>query len=107
MERNLTEAATYHLTRPPVTDNELYDLIYTLWGVKIPRTQVCPEHSTPFAALAEAYFGRTPVSVWWASRGFGGKSRTLAYLTLTEAVTYGLEANLLGGSLNQSQNILE
>src|SRR5690349_11338364 len=96
---------TFKITRPPRTDDELYHLIQILWGVTIPRTRVCPEHSTPFAALAEAYFARAPVSVWVGSRGMGGKSRTLAYLALTEAVLLGAEINLLGGSMEQSQNI--
>jgi hypothetical protein len=96
---------TFQLTRPPQNDDELYHLIQILWGITIPRTQVCPEHSTPFAALAEAFFARAPVSVWVGSRGMGGKSRTLAYLALTEAVLLGAEINLLGGSLEQSQNI--
>lgn len=96
---------TFQLVRPPRTDDELYHLIQILWGVTIPRTRVCPEHSTPFAALSEAFFGRAPVSVWVGSRGLGGKSRTLAYLSLTEAVLLGAEISLLGGSLEQSQNI--
>jgi hypothetical protein len=96
---------TLAIKRPPRTDDELYELIKILWGVTIPRTPVCPEHSTPFAALAEAYFARAPVSVWVGSRGMGGKSRTLAYLALTEAVLLGAEINLLGGSLEQSTNI--
>jgi hypothetical protein len=37
----------------------------------------------------------------------GGKSRTLAYLTLTEAVIWGAEVNILGGSGAQSVNIHE
>jgi hypothetical protein len=98
---------SFVLTRPPATDDELYWVIYALWGVKIPREPVCPNHSTPFAAFAEAYFARAPVSVWKASRGMGGKSRTLAYLTLTEAVLLGAEVNILGGSGAQSINIHE
>ena len=95
------------LTRAPQTDNELYHLVQALWGVTIPRTQVCPEHQSPFDAFADAFFGRSPVSVWKGSRGFGGKSRTLAYLVLTEAVVLGAEVNLLGGSGAQSVNIHE
>jgi hypothetical protein len=98
---------SFVLSRPPQTDTELYWLVWALWGVKIPREQVCPNHSTPFAAFAEAYFARSPVSVWKASRGMGGKSRTLAYLVLTEAVTLGAEVNILGGSGAQSINIHE
>jgi hypothetical protein len=98
---------SFVLSRPPATDEELYWTVYSLWGVKIPRTPVCPNHSTPFAAFAEAYFARTPLSIWKASRGMGGKSRTLAYLTLTEGVLLGAEANILGGSGAQSINIHE
>jgi hypothetical protein len=98
---------SFVLTRLPQTDEELYWAVWALWGVKIPRTQVCLNHSTPFDAFAEAYFARSPLSIWKASRGMGGKSRTLAYLTLTEAVLLGAEANILGGSGAQSINIHE
>lgn len=96
-----------YLGRAPRDDDELYELVHLLWGVYIPRHAVCPDHVSPFEAFADAYFARSPVAVWKASRGFGGKSRTLAYLTLTEAVTLGAEINLLGGSGAQSQNIHE
>lgn len=98
---------SFVLTRTPQTDDELYWTVYALWGVKIPRTQVCPNHSSPFEAFSEAYFARTPLSIWKASRGMGGKSRTLAYLVLTEAVLLGAETNILGGSGAQSINIHE
>jgi hypothetical protein len=98
---------SFVLTRPPQNDNELYWAVYAFWGVKIPRTPVCPNHSTPFQAFADAYFARSPMSIWKASRGMGGKSRTLAYLTLTEAVLLGAEVNILGGSGAQSINIHE
>lgn len=98
---------SFVLSRTPQTDEELYWAVWALWGVKIPREQVCPNHSTPFEAFAEAYFARTPASIWKASRGMGGKSRTLAYLTLTEAVLLGAEVNILGGSGAQSLNIHE
>lgn len=95
------------LSRPPQTDDELYELVKTLWGVTIPRERACEEHTTPFQAFADAYFARYPVTVWKGSRGFGGKSRTLAYLTLTEATILGAEVNLLGASLEQSNNVHE
>ena len=95
------------LTRLPQTDEELYWTVYALWGIKIPREPVCPNHSTPFAAFAEAYFARAPLTIWKASRGMGGKSRTLSYLVLTEAVLLGAEVNILGGSGAQSLNIHE
>lgn len=98
---------SFVLSRTPQTDEELYWAVWALWGVKIPRERVCLNHSTPFEAFAEAYFARTPLSIWKASRGMGGKSRTLAFLTLTEAVLLGAEVNILGGSGAQSLNIHE
>jgi hypothetical protein len=97
--------ANFLLERPPVDDNELYELVRTIWGVTIPRTRVCAGHVSPFEAFADAFFARSPVTVWKASRGFGGKSRTLAYLTLTEAFVLGANVSLLGGSLEQSKNV--
>lgn len=91
--------------RPPQDDDELWWYIYGLFGVKVPRTQHCKDHTTPFQALADAYFARYPVTVWKASRGYGGKSYTLALLALLEAVTLGAETNVLGGSAAQSLNV--
>lgn len=99
--------ATIQLTRPPQTDDELYWLVGALWGVLIPRHKVCPDHVAPFTAFADAFFARSPVAVWKASRGFGGKSRALANLVLTEAAVLGAQANILGGSGGQSANVYE
>ena len=93
--------------RPPQTDDELHALVETLWGVRIPRIAVCKGHSAPFDAFAEAYFGRTPVSVWKGSRGLAGKSMTLATLCATEAVCLGAHITILGGSSAQSQRVHE
>ena len=98
---------SFVLSRLPETNDELYWTVYALWGVKIPSKQVCPNHCSPFDAFADAYFARTPLAIWKASRGMGGKSRTLAFLTLTEAVLLGAEVNILGGSGAQSINIHE
>jgi hypothetical protein len=94
--------------RPVITtDEELFAFVEHTWGIHIPDVQVCENHSTPARAFAEAYFARAPMSVWMASRGFGGKSHLLALLTLTEAVTLPANANILGGSGIQSQRVLE
>lgn len=79
----------------------------TIWGVAIPRTVVCPGHSSPFDAFADAYFARHPVSMWLASRGFGGKTQMLAVLTLTEGALLGAQATILGGSGAQSLRVHE
>lgn len=90
---------------PPCTEAELRHFVKMAWGVKIPDVQVCPNHTTPWQAFADAYFARHRVTVWKASRGFGGKSFLLALLGLTEAVTLKADVNILGGSGEQSENV--
>lgn len=99
--------ATISLTRGPKNDDELYWLVQALWGHRIPRHKVCPEHDAPFDAFAHAYFARDPQILIHGSRGLAGKSRLLSILGLTEAVVLGADVNLLGGSLAQSTNIHE
>lgn len=94
------------LKRGPKTDDELWEFIYTFWNIKLSRTAVCADHQAPFDAFADAFFGRHPVSVWKASRGFGGKSTMLGCLALTEG-TMGAEVTVLGGSAAQSLRIKE
>ena len=92
----------------PITDEAaLREFVRLAWGVSIPDVQVCEEHSTPWRAFCEAYFAETPVSVWLASRGFGGKSFLLALLGLTEAVTLKADVRILGGSGEQAQRVHE
>ena len=91
---------------PITTEKDLAAFVLGAWGVTIPDVQVCPNHSTPWRAFADAYFGKSTVSVWKASRGFGGKSYLLALLGLTEAVTLKADVVILGGSGKQSDNVL-
>jgi hypothetical protein len=93
------------LERPPKNEEELWYLTQALWGHKIPRTKVCPDHDAPFDAFATAYFAREPQILIHGSRGLAGKSRTLSILGLTKAAVLGADVNILGGSLNQSNNI--
>lgn len=95
----------YFMNRLPQDDDELWWYIYGVFGIKVPRTQVCDDHTTPFKALADAYFARYPVAVWKASRGYGGKSYTLALLAALEALNLAAETNVLGGSAAQSLNV--
>lgn len=46
------------------------------------------------------------MSVWKASRGFGGKSFMLAALALTEAMLLGAEVNVIGGSADQAEAVV-
>jgi hypothetical protein len=103
---------TLQLTQPNAigtrisTDAELLAFVRDTWDIRLPDVQVCANHSTPARAFCDAYFARSPVSVWMASRGFGGKSMLLSLLSLTEAVTLKADVNILGGSGEQSQRVL-
>lgn len=91
------------------TDEDLDAFLLTFFGVVLPSRCICEHrgHRTPHEAFHDAYFGRCPVAVWKASRGFGGKSFTLALLAMTEAITLKADVNVLGGSGEQSKRILD
>ncbi|MCE7937058.1 MAG: hypothetical protein DYG90_00360 [Chloroflexi bacterium CFX6] len=93
-------------SRRPQTDDELHAWVARYLSVTIPRRACCDGHRAPFDAFADAYFARHPMTVWKASRGFGGKSMMLAVLALTEAATLGAEVRVLGGSADQSENVV-
>jgi hypothetical protein len=98
----------FALDRLPEDDEELYWLVQALWGVVIPRNNVCPDHIAPFEVFADAYFNRgQSITLWHGSRGLSGKSFMLSILGLTKAFLLGTDVNLLGGSLAQSTNIHE
>jgi len=100
-------ATQIHLDRPPLTKDELWNLVFAMWGIAIPRVQVCPDHVSPFDAFAEGYFGNQDnYALWYGARGTG-KSLMLAILALTKAVTLDINVTLLGGSMAQSQNVHE
>jgi hypothetical protein len=100
-------AETHLEIRRPETDDELRALVLALWGVRIPDVQVCPNHTTPWRAFSDAFFARSPVTVWKASRGFGGKTFLLAVLGLTEAALLRADVNVLGGSGEQAARVHE
>lgn len=96
--------------RAPLNKEELRWQLRMLFGVDFPTVAQCPGHTAPFDALAEAYFARelgnmdgrvVTNSIWIASRGYGGKTHLLAYLTLMELLAL-YEVVLLGGSGEQS-----
>ena len=93
------------LTRPPTTDDELWEVVRVLWGIQIPRLSICENHCSPFEAFSHAFFSRDPgYSVWYGSRG-SGKSLQLALLALTKALVLDCDVTLLGGSMEQSVNV--
>ena len=93
------------LPRNPRNDDELWWLIKAMFGIELPRVSVCPDHVSPFEAVAHAFFGREPnFAVWYASRG-SGKSLALAVLGLVKAFVYDIDVTILGGSMTQSLNV--
>lgn len=100
-------ATSIILRRPPQNDDELWWAVATLFGVEMPRVRVCPGHRSPFEAFADSFFARYPVTVWKASRGFGGKSQTLATLAMAESTLLRAGVTVLGGSSFQSLRVHE
>lgn len=105
--QQLLQRANAGEIKRPKTDDELHAVVLEYCGLDIPRKQVCPGHSSPFQAFADAYFARFPITVWKASRGFGGKSVLLAILGYIEIITLDTWVNLLGGSGEQSKRVHE
>lgn len=101
------KAMSLILGRLPQDDEELWHYLRVVWGVTIPRVAICPGHTSPFHAFADAYFARSPVAIWKASRGFGGKSNLMGTLCVVEAATLGAQVTVLGGSAAQSQRVHE
>ena len=66
----------------PQNDDELHHWVKEILGVESPRKACCSGHRAPFEAFADAYFARAPISIWKASRGFGGKSFLLGLLSI-------------------------
>lgn len=99
--------------QPPVgelaitTEVDLADYLEATFGLRLPRVRCCAGHCSPWDAFYDAYFARSPVAVWKGSRGFAGKTFTLALLGLVEGVTLSADVSILGGSGEQSQRVLE
>lgn len=91
----------------PRTDEELAEFLLDTLGVVLPSTSVCPGHSNPFAAFCDAFFARSPVTVWKASRGFGGKTFMMAALAFAESITLRASVSILGGSGEQAIRVHE
>ncbi len=95
------------ITRLPQTEDELWHWYRTVLGVQFPRKQCCADHVAPFQLVCDVYFRRHPVVLVTGSRGFSGKSYTLAAMAIGEAILHGVPVNVLGGSASQSLNVHE
>lgn len=75
--------------------------------MRIPSVACCTAHVAPAKAFCDAFFCRDPVTVWIASRGFGGKTFLLGLLALAEAIVWETDVTVLGGSAQQSARVVE
>ena len=109
-DRQLIE---YYQTYDFADDDELLAFVESFmldsggYPLRIPRAQVCPEHSPPASYLCDAYFERAPEAVCWANRG-GGKTLLGALSTWLDTVfKIGCATKILGGSQEQSKRMYE
>ena len=77
------------------------------FGVRIPAVACCPGHVAPATAFLDALFARSPVTLWIASRGFGGKTTLLAVLAAANAILFETDVTILGGSGQQSVRVVD
>ena len=89
------------------TDAQVLAWVEATFGVRIPAVACCPGHVAPATALLDALFARSPVALWIASRGFGGKTTLLAVLAAANAILFETDVTILGGSSQQSARVVE
>jgi hypothetical protein len=86
---------------------ELLKFIDSFWKLRVPRAQVCPEHTPPAEYIVDSFFEVVQDSVCWANRG-GGKTLLGALATWLDTVfKTGCATKVLGGSLEQSKRMYE
>ena len=99
------EMLEYHINHGFDDAAELLDFIEVYWKLRIPRAQVCPEHTPPAAYIADSFFETVQDSVCWANRG-GGKTLLGALSTWLDTVFKNdCATKILGGSLEQSKKM--
>jgi hypothetical protein len=90
----------------PITDEtELWNFVTKVLGVRLPAVAVVPGHCSPWEAFKAAFFAADPLVIWLGSRGFSGKSFSLAALAVSIAVALGVDVSILGGSYQQSLHV--
>ena len=92
---------------PPTTNKALRLILELAIGFRVPNVRACDGHTSPFEALADAFFARAPVSVWKGSRGLAGKTMLMGGLSWAEGALLGAKVMTLGGSGQQSARVLE
>lgn len=109
--------ASVGLPDPPIirTPDDLEAFIWNTFRLRISKSTACRDqgvpghehHCSPWDAFCYAYFATGPICLWKASRGFGGKSFMLSLLVTVEGITLKADVKVLGGSEDQSVNVLK
>ena len=89
------------------TDRDVLAWIEATFGIHIPAVACCPGHVAPAQAFCDALRARASVTLWIASRGFGGKTFLLALLAAANAILFETDVIILGGSGQQSLLVVE
>jgi hypothetical protein len=101
------ELIDYHRSYGFKDADELLAFIEAYWKLRIPRAQVCPEHTPPAEYIADTFFEKVQDSVCWANRG-GGKTLLGGLSTWLDTVFKPRCATkILGGSLEQSRKMYQ
>jgi hypothetical protein len=88
-------------------DDELHEAVKKYFNVDIPRVKVCAHHEAPFTAFADAFFARYTWSQFGKLLVVSAASLCcLLSLVFAESVFLGAKCNILGGSGEQSERVL-
>ncbi len=101
------ELLDYHRSHGFKDADELLAFIEAYWNLRIPRAQVCPEHTPPAEYIVDSFFEKVQDSVCWANRG-GGKTLLGGLSTWLDTVFKpNCATKILGGSLEQSKKMYQ
>ncbi|MDD5641919.1 MAG: hypothetical protein PHX53_09735 [Syntrophales bacterium] len=101
------ELLDYYLRHSFESTEELLEFIEAFWKLRVPRANVCPEHTPPSQYIIDSFFERVQDSVCWANRG-GGKTLLGALATWLDTVFKSeCATKILGGSLEQSKKMYQ
>jgi len=93
-----------HVFRPQ-THRQLWAFVGDRFGVWLPHRVFTPEHSSPFAFLADAFFHPADDLAAWSCRS-GGKTLVASILAATDFLfADGLQARVLSGSEDQASHL--
>jgi hypothetical protein len=105
--REIAQLVEYHRACGFEGPEDLLDFVEVFFGIRIPKAQVCPEHTPPAEYIVAAFFEEILDCICWANRS-GGKTFNGALVTWLDSVfKTACETKILGGSGEQSLRMYE